>query len=63
MDNLMELMPQFTKLKRVEYKFTATKENIERMTECVKDLMSEKSDINIEVYRDGDEIIFEIFEI
>ena len=63
MDNLMELMPQFTKLKRVEYKFTATKENIERMAECVKDLMSEKSDINIEVYRDGDEIIFEIFEI
>lgn len=61
MDNIIEKIPQFSDLKRVDYRFLATKENVELMAECVKNLV--KNNVAIDIYRDGEEIVFEIFEL
>ena len=59
----LEQMLRFDKLKRISYRFTVTPENIDSMTECIKNLITEKCDINIDICRDGDEIDLELYEI
>ena len=61
MENLIfDKMPTFININRVKCRFAATQENTDRLAEYIKDLMSEKNDFSIEVYRIDDEIALDI---